>query len=88
MWRDKYDEIRLITYHWQQVLIRPGLFYHNSIEFAKHDPRRWFFCKQMTHKFIEERKKCLKLFLRIYIAGLELLSASSGKLQHFIYRSV
>ena len=55
--RDKYGEIRLITHHWQQVHVRPGLFYHNSIELAKHDPRRWFFGKQMTHRFIEEGKK-------------------------------
>ena len=72
MWRDEYGEIRLINHHRQQVNIRPGLFHYNSIEFAKHDPRRWFFGKQMTHRFIEERKKCLKLFLCIYIAGVEL----------------
>ena len=59
--RDKYGEIRLITHHWQQVHIRPWLFYHNSIEFAKHDPRRWFFGKQMTHRFIEERKKMFEV---------------------------
>ena len=65
--RDKYGEIRLITHHWQQVHIRPGLFYHNSIELAKHDPRRWFFGKQMTHRFIEEGKKMFEvIFMYLY----------------------
>ena len=84
MWRDKYGEIRLITHHWQQVHIRPGLFYHNSIDLQNMTRGGGFSVSRWRTGLLKRGKKCLKLFLCIYIAGVELRSASSGKLPHFM----
>ena len=82
--RDKYGEIRLITHHWQQVHIRPGLFYHNSIDLQNMTRGGGFSVSRWRTGLLKRGKKCLKLFLCIYIAGVELRSASSGKLPHFM----
>ena len=72
--RDKYGEIRLITHHWQQVHIRPGLFYHNSID-LQNMTRGGGFSVSRWRTGLLKRGKEMFVVLRI---------ASSGKLPHFM----
>ena len=74
MWRDKYGEIRIITHHWQQVHIRPGLFYHNSID-LQNMTRGGGFSVSRWRTGLLKRGKEMFVVLRI---------ASSGKLPHFM----